>query len=104
MVDLKRCLVEAERIKVEWFDNRDDAHGLMLNAEFDLCISDFNVPHGCFSDTQELCKELNLPLLLMSGETWDDETPCPNEWFIEKPFSPVDLILQINKIKHSTAR
>jgi len=93
---------------VTWFDNRDQAHRdvrgmvqiMSANDErfYGICISDYNVPAGHFSDTQELCAEHELPVLLLSGESWNKQRPCPHKFFLEKIDMAEKLLLIVEKM------
>lgn len=91
------CLAELfletiEGHEVDWFDNRDDAHKKLWSEKYDLVISDFNVPNGKFKETQQMCEQFNLPLILVSAESWSENHPCPHDLFISKSemFTKID--------------
>jgi len=85
---------------IDWFDNRDDAHEKIKSKQYDLVISDFNVPNGKFKETQDICKQLGLPLILVSGESWSDQRPCPHDLFVSK----CDLFDKIEPAIQSVSR
>lgn len=89
-------------------DGMEAVH-LCRNNEFDLVIMDIMMPElDGFSSCREIRKQSNVPIIMLSAR--DDEYDKINGFelgiddYVDKPFSPKELMLRINAIMKRVKR
>jgi len=64
-------------------------------SRYDLVISDYEVPGSTFEVTKAQCDKEHLPLLLVSGTTFDE---VPHNHYLRKPFELSTLLDSIKEV------
>lgn len=92
--ELTYMLLTENSHEVLWVQNRQDIPQVL--SQFELVVSDYNVPGGTFEETVTNCERAGIPLLLVSGNHLAHyKNSCP------KPYSPDKLIQSIERLVKS---
>lgn len=99
--DLLRLYLENEQYEVMEAEDGQQALDLLRSRKLDLCVLDIMMPKmDGYHVLQELRKESNIPVLILSAKDADSEKilglNLGADDYLSKPFNPLEAVARVN--------